>query len=203
MAGPIWVESGPGGYVGVGTNYDVFGWSLSSTYTGVSISFPLVDWTVGGPISGTEGIVYLMNQIGTGTTAANEVATPVTVTGLSATVQNITLFSGLTLGPGNYYLVFAQTTSLSMDLGESASGLTETTGAGVTVLGQGGGTPTGLPPTGFPPDVNVSFNAPESSGNQFSITGDPSGATPEPTTAMMAMAGGAVLLAGLRRKRVR
>ncbi|MGA3015567.1 MAG: PEP-CTERM sorting domain-containing protein [Bryobacteraceae bacterium] len=85
-----------------------------------------------------------------------------------------------------------------MDLGESNSGLTETTGAGVTVFGQGGGTP-----TAFPPDVNVSFSAPESSGNQFSITGNQSGATPEPTTAMMVMAGGAVLLAGLRRKRVR
>jgi hypothetical protein len=52
---------------------DAISWSQTSGYTNVTITMPLEDTTSGGPIGGVEGTVYLMNQVGPGTTAANQV----------------------------------------------------------------------------------------------------------------------------------
>lgn len=74
-------------------------WHQTTTFTNVSISMPLQDNTSGGPISGVQGVAFLTNQIGPGTTAANEVTAPFSVSGLTDSFATINLFSGLTWGP--------------------------------------------------------------------------------------------------------
>ena len=51
----------------------VLAWNQAISYTGVTITMPLVDNTPT-PLSGVQGTVYLTTQIGPGTTAANQVA---------------------------------------------------------------------------------------------------------------------------------
>ena len=203
-AGTLWAESGPYNYTGVGSQEVVYGWSLSTTYTGVTISFHLLDDSLGGPIAGTEGTAYLMNQIGPGATAANEVVAPDAISGLTNSDQNVTLFSGLTLGPGNYYVVLATahllpsptTASLGID---SSNSLTATTGPGVTILGVSGSGDVSA--DSFPPDVGFTLHSPVGSqGAIFSIAATQGSTTPEPGTAVL-LAGAAFVLAAWRRKR--
>jgi PEP-CTERM motif len=199
-AGPIWQESGPVSYGAFGNHETIFGWSLSTTYTGVTISFDLDE----GIPADDQGTVYLTDQFGPGTTTANDIAAPYEVSGLSGGTNVVTLFSGLTLNPGDYYLVFAPA-----DPGEPPGGAmgfdgtyspTQTLGTGVTLLGWGGSAATSG--DGLPPDVSESLNPyPSSESDVFSITGTPSSTTPEPGTGLMFLAGGGVLFAGLRRKR--
>jgi hypothetical protein len=108
-------------------------WNQAALYNNVTITAPLEDNSNGGPIAGIEGTVYLTNQIGPGTTVANLVAPPVTVSGLTNTFTVRTLFTGLTLGPGTYYLTFRSTNSnpLSMSM-EGSSTPVITTGTGIT-----------------------------------------------------------------------
>lgn len=171
--------SGAFGFTGTVT---AAGFSLSTTCTGVTVAAAMADLTNGGPIVGTEGTVYLVNQIGASATAANNVAPPVTITGLAATFAVQTLFTGLTLGPGSYYLVWVPTTSgiyPSMTPGGvHAPG--DTFSAGVTDLGstQFSGTVAGFPPasniTGFStPDnflITVTGTEPQAA-NLVNVTG--------------------------------
>lgn len=139
----------------------VEGWNQNALYNNVTITAPLEDNSSGGPIGGVEGTVYLTNKIGPGTTVANLVAPPVTVSGLTNTFTVRTLFTGLTLGPGNYYLTFRSTNSnpLSMSM-EGSSTPTQTFGPGVTGLGADGQ----ITPDPFPPATAVSLSPP---GNLF------------------------------------
>jgi len=76
-------------------------WTQTGTYTDVSISAYLASAGFDGDGSGT---VYLTNAIGPGTTIANEIS-QISLSGLAtAPVPATNLFSGLTLGPGTYYL---------------------------------------------------------------------------------------------------
>ena len=144
-------------------------WSQSATYTNVSITLPLEDNSVGGPIGGVEGTVYLMNQIGPGTTSANEVVPPVSVSGLTNAFTLRTLFSGLTLPPGNYYVVLASTNSSPLSMSpEGSSTASVTPGTGVTELGTG---VQSFSPAPYPPASDLlPLSAP---GNVFiTVTGD-------------------------------
>src|SRR5579872_3534422 len=69
----------------------VSSWTQTGSYTNVSISAVLG--------SGEAISVYLTNQIGPGTTVANEIATTSITPGSSP--QTETLFSGLSLGAGS------------------------------------------------------------------------------------------------------
>ena len=186
-----------GGYFGQSTMD--FGWSQSSTFTGVTIALPLADLTMGGPISGTEGTVYLTNQIGPGTTAANNVAVPTSVSGLSALFSPTTLFTGLTLGPGNYYLVLVPTvataTSNSMTSeGTSTPPLATTLAPGVADLGLG----VSFSVAAFPPASPLSGPPPVPTNSFITVTG--TAATPEPSTLVLAFTAIAGLL--IRRHRL-
>ena len=76
---------------------------------------------------------WLTNKIGTGTTAANVLAT---TTGTPVVSGNYTAFSGLSLSPGTYFLVLAATHQFN-DVGWSwSSSPTVTTAPGVTFRGQ-------------------------------------------------------------------
>jgi hypothetical protein len=92
------------------------GWSQTGTYTNVSIS---ADVNITGspgdpPVKPTDtGHSFLTTQVGAGTTVANQIASG-TFAGTSDWASNphpnwITLFTGLTLGPGTYYLTLDTT----------------------------------------------------------------------------------------------
>lgn len=76
-------------------------WTQTSTHSQVSISAMLNGSgnTVGGTTAGT---FYLMTQVGPNTTTANELARS---SFSVSTLGMVPLFTGLTLGPGTYYLV--------------------------------------------------------------------------------------------------
>jgi hypothetical protein len=164
------------------------GWNQTATYTNVSITMPLRDSTAGGPIATLEGTVYLMRQVGPGTTAANEVVAPVQVFGLTASFAPRTLFSGLTLAPGNYYLVFVPTTATPPSMTPAGTGSpTVTPGSGVTDLGSGGSGSSAV----FPPatDLNPDIMTPENF--LVTVTGDltaPS-AKPAPSSLILLLTG--------------
>jgi hypothetical protein len=96
-------------------------------------------------------IAYLTNSIGPGTTVANQIATvPVSTTANCSAQTPLTIFTGLTLPPGTYYLLFSNTTNLfawSTDLPA-----TETDGTGVT--GNPDETTLSAPPA-YPPSDNT------------------------------------------------
>ena len=156
-AATIFDVTGPSPFGFANQSVLVTGWRQLATYNSVTITAPLEDNSSGGPIGGVEGVVYLMNHVGPGTTPANEVAPPVSISGLTNTFTTRTLFSGLTLGPGDYYLVFASTNSnpLSMSV-EGSSTPTVTTGAGVTSLGSDGQ----IVAASYPPATPVTLTQP-------------------------------------------
>lgn len=89
----------PGGsYPGLGV-VAASSWSSSRTYTDVAIAAVLR----GGVAQ--QGTAYLMTQVGPGTTSASEIARS---SFLSPSADSpVTLFAGLTLPAGTYYLVLA------------------------------------------------------------------------------------------------
>ncbi len=179
-AANILTVSGSGLLAAAGvTTVNVEGWTLTTGYQNVSITAPLVDATLGGPIAGTEGTVYLVNQVGPGTTAANNVAPPVTITGLTFNFTTQTLWTGLTLPAGTYYVVWvpAHTNSPSMSPG-IANNPTTSAGNGVSSLGI---TETQTAVASFPP-ATAGLQSAIYAGEGFvlSVTGDPAGTPPPP-----------------------
>ncbi|MGO9232117.1 MAG: PEP-CTERM sorting domain-containing protein [Bryobacteraceae bacterium] len=164
----------------------VTAWDQTVPYSGVTITMPLEDNSAGGPIGGVEGTVYLMNQIGPGTTAANQVVAPVNVSGLTAAFTNVTLFSGLTLFPGHYYIVLVPTNASPMSMSPDGTnvGAVVTTGTSVTTLGVG--VPAAL--AAYPPASTVTLNPP---GNLYlNVTGTQLPlATPVPSSLLLTLAG--------------
>lgn len=170
----------------------VQGWNQTTGYAGVDITMPLESL---GSLSGVQGTVYLMNQVGPGTTSANEVAAPVLVMGLTNSFEPVLLFSGLTLGAGNYYIVLVPTTADSSLTSEGTSFPTDIFGSGITDLGSG---QTGAAAAAFPPATSVSTSLP--SNFFITVTGNAS-AVPEPTAFSLTVAGIGALALWRRRFR--
>lgn len=196
----IYDVSGPSPFGFANQTVLVEAWRQNALYNNVTITAPLEDNSNGGPIAGVEGTVYLTNSIGPGTTVANLVAPPVTVSGLTNTFTVRTLFSGLTLGPGTYYLTFRSTNSnpLSMSM-EGSSTPTLTLGAAVSDVG-GDGRINSDP---FPPATPVTLQPP---GNLFvTVTGDlvTNFAIPTFSPSMLIVFGFALALIGLMKFTVR
>lgn len=174
QAATIYGVTGPSPFGFDNQNPVAIGWSQAIGYRNVSLSIPLADLVAGGPIGGTEGTIYLMNRVGPGTTTANEVATPVPISGLSATFTTHVVFSGLDLPAGNYYVVFVstQTGSLSNSM-EGTSSPIKTMAPGVTEIGW----TSGLTPAAYPP-ATAALGDPPGSANVFmTVTGDPAPAS--------------------------
>jgi hypothetical protein len=97
----IIAETGRHAY-GWQARYDEFGvvsWTQTNTYYDVKITAPL--YSVATDDTGT---AYLTRRMGPGTTLADQVATaPVAFPGYQ-NPSEVVLFTGLTLGPGTYYL---------------------------------------------------------------------------------------------------
>lgn len=103
-------SSSPRGYLFLGGQYSnvvATSWTQSGTFAKVTIDALLFS----SDASFRSGTAYLMSAIGPGTTSASEIVAPVEFTApLSSGGQSIpltVLFSGLTLGPGTYYLVIS------------------------------------------------------------------------------------------------
>ena len=131
-AGAVTVYSvtGPlgGGYASDATQELHSAWSQTGSYSNVSISALL------GGMTGVAS-AYLTTTIGPGTTAGDVVAsTMVGWPAVSPDYAFVQIFSGLNLGPGDYYLIIGGTGQ--GDWGK-ASAPTVVTDTGVTALGQG------------------------------------------------------------------
>ena len=173
----------------------VEGWQQAALYNNVTITAPLRDNSSGGPIVGVEGTVYLTNSIGPGTTAANLVAPPVSISGLTASFTTQVLFTGLTLGPGNYFLVFKSTNTNPLSMSMEGSSFPVVT-AGVGIFPRGGGSVVTSDP--FPPASNVTLQPP---GNLFvTVTGDlvTDFSIPALSTWALLILGGVLLVVGLK-----
>ncbi|MGE8317766.1 MAG: hypothetical protein ACN6O3_03410 [Comamonas sp.] len=209
QAATLYNVTGPDPFGFVNQHVMPMAWSQTNTYTNVTISAPLADFSNGGPIGGTEGTVYLVNQIGPGTTAANNVAPPVTVSGLTASFATRQLWTGLTLPPGTYYVVFASANNDPMSMSpQGSSNPVYTLGTGVTSANISG---MSTFDSAFPPASQFGGDGDPFPGNLFlTVTGD-AGPVPAKTAAAVPLLGteGLValgLLVGLvavRRMRVR
>ena len=204
--GTIFQVSGPtttGYSTVVGGTQDetlVSSWSDTGAYSDVSISAVL-----GTGAGGTHVFAYLMNQIGPGTTAlANQIASA-TITPVTG-FETDTLFSGLALSPGTYYLVLTGTfATLPAPNWFQSDTAVVTTDTGVTrgaeeVASLGGGVNTGYVPAstfavqgcGTPASCTVNL--------LVSVTGNSTTAAPEPSSLGLVF-GGALVIRGFLRKR--
>jgi len=152
-------------------------WTQTGTFSGATV-YAEIDPGGNGTTPSTEtGTAYLTTQIGPGTTVADEIAsTSFSVTGLAFDPTDDPLFTGLTLGPGTYYLVLTATGSQPGGWEITSTGITPVTAPGVTDIDlghQGTGT------ASYPPAL--SFSLVNGNPLEFSVTGT-SSATPEPST---------------------
>jgi hypothetical protein len=103
-------------------------WNFSQALSGVNIEIPVTYMSLVKDPEQPQVTVLLMNQIGPGTTAANIVAdTVLNASGNfdpTITVPYLTLFSGLSLGAGNHYLVLYPSNSGSFWQGFAAAPVT-------------------------------------------------------------------------------
>jgi len=144
------------------------GWSLSNTFDNVAITAEIDP----GTDSGGSGTAYLMTQIGPGTTVANQIGTATfTASGPAFTAQLNTLFTGLALGPGNYYLVLSSPDGLGWEAADA--GASVVTAPGVSLLSLNSTYPSG--PAGYAPAGD--FSSPLGNNPEFTVTGSP---VPEP-----------------------
>jgi hypothetical protein len=177
---PVGLDGGDAVALGGGGGVLGQSWSSSNSYVNVNISAALTR----GLCCPTDPIVsviaYLTSQIGPGTTIADQIATAtVPVPGPGPNATYTTLFSGLTLGPGNYFLTLAAADPT--DAGTAAwwydSFARILTDTGVAWLGKYG---TNSPDSSYPPATLFSLQTKDGTGLQ--VTGDPPSNVPEPST---------------------
>jgi hypothetical protein len=171
-------------------------WAQTTTYTGVNIQ-AMLSTTNGSP---APGIAYLTTTLGSG---AADFAPPVafTVPASQTTPAFVTLFAGLTLPTGTYYLTISNATSNNLGWAFVSGGATPTTGAGVTLNGAGqidrqdNAAPN---PSLYSPPASPTFVPAFAGGSNFvllfSASNNPT--TAVPTLSEMALLGLAIVLIG-------
>ena len=185
----------------LGNNPAAISWTLADTWTDVEISLGLYS-ACGGfpePCGGTgvaTGRAFLTDSIGAGTTqSANEIA----ATDLSTSTtgfQTLSVFSGLTLGPGTYYLTHSWGGHVLFDLawtlGDSPAKIGLGVDAGPTYLFLGDFIGGYAPASAFEP---IAFSTPV-----FNISGTRI-AEPVPEPAITVLTTGAIAALLIRRRR--
>jgi hypothetical protein len=167
-------------------------WTQTNTWTGVSVA-AFVNTASAADQGAT---AYLTTQIGPGATSATLVTQDNLTLPVGLSAPELQLFSGLTLGPGTYYLILASTDTTFNEGWFNGNG-SSVTGLGVTSNG---------PPGLF---ANVTLNAaypPASTfsghygvGYAFDVTGTPS-TVPEPKAVTLLVA--LLILGASYRKRL-
>jgi MYXO-CTERM domain-containing protein len=198
---PNTVGNNPTGFA-IGTNinsgneqYFAVGWTQNQSYTDVAITALL---------SGSfRGEARLTTAIGSGTTAADQVAAGLFMLDLDTDERtDIPLLSGLTLGPGTYFL------TLEPGVGSSGNWWNEfdqsfVLDSGVSFEGLYQAATPGIDPAFIPAsDFGLFFS---SLSFTFAVTGEVATAVPEPATAQI-LAGtlaGLGALGWMRRRRPR
>lgn len=170
------------------------GWSQTGSYTNVTIRMALKD--VGTVPEGGSVQAFLTNQVGAGTTqATNELLAPVTVSFSAGHDGMLTLFTGLSLGPGSYYVTMTRSPNevTSAGVGEVLipSPVLDT---GVSILGYG--IAIGAPSANIP-DMMTDWTF---SAWAFDVTGDPVvDGVPEPSSLLL-LGSGLAAMVYLRRQ---
>jgi hypothetical protein len=115
------------------------GWHQDVNVSDLSITVPLASFSVGPADQGINA--FLTNSIGPGTTVANQIAS--TYLPLASTrfpLTNYTLFSGLNLSPGDYYLTLAGTAVMGPGWGVNPTDTLAGSTPGFTFLSEGAST---------------------------------------------------------------
>jgi len=179
MFGEIIVSDTAGGTSGSSSAFQVVSWTQTGTFNNVSIEAQLKS---GLPTLST-GTAYLSNNIGTGAGSGNLLDTFAVSTNNNADGVLIPLFSGLTLGPGTYYLSLLGNGGLYwIEAGSPVQTLNGAT-QGPDLISTG--------PIGTPA-ISTGFNLSTTGHLLFQVTGDPavtSTGTPEPSMIAFLCAG--------------
>ena len=160
-------------------------WTSTTAFSNVTISLSL------GSSGTASATAYLTTQIGLGTTLANELASTIFNFPLSDT-PSFTIFTGLTLPAGTYYLTLGGLTSGAVGAGlwDGTPSPSVATDSGVTRNFDD-----------YPFAHTASYLPANISGNttlnlKYSVAGT---AVPEPTTTLMLILGGCFLVLARRR----
>jgi hypothetical protein len=171
-------------------SYYAASWTATGAYTNVSIAATLTANAAAYPVT-----AYLTTAIGPSETVADQIATS-TVSISGAGLEQYTFFSGLSLGPGTYYLVLDSDAGFGVAFWSRVpSGIgphTITTASGVTYNDdyEADFYSTGVDELN-PPDSP--FQAEGDLGLNFQVTGDTVSPVPEPSSiglVLIGMAGG-------------
>ena len=149
-------------------------WTQTGTYTSVTIQATLESCE--GPATGT---AYLTMN---GTAMANQIAINSTLS-TSSSDAVVTLFSGLTLGPGTYFLTISPGANECNELWQNISGTPSVvTGSGVSA-GSSGAVGSGHTVAAYPPQSVLV----DSGSFLFTVTGTPATTptTPAPPTLVL------------------
>jgi hypothetical protein len=163
-------------------------WTQTGTFSGVTIQAELF-----GTSSGTAtGNAYLMTQVGSGTTSSQQIGATSSISVSNTSPSLVTMFSNLTLGPGAYYVVVANTSEGQSQLAWAGYCCTLTTevGPGVTVPDRSDGYATTI--AAYPP-ASSNFST-KTNAYFFSATGILGAVSPVPTLSTWAMLATALLL---------
>jgi hypothetical protein len=184
-------------------------WSQTTTYSGVTIT-ALLSTTDSNPAPGT---AYLSTSLGPG--AVNFVApASFIVPATQNTPGPVTLFSGLTLPPGTYFLTISNATSNNLGWAFVSGGATPATGPGVTLNGAGQiDRQDNAAPSFYSPPASPAFVPASAGGSNFVLlfsafgnlttTGVPSLSAPVLLgLAIVLIGSGLVLAGGMRRDRL-
>jgi hypothetical protein len=175
--------------------FELQGWTQPQTYDDVSISVALFSWTPGATFDIT---AYLTNGIGPSAPSFALATTSFSGETPDSNAQNFLLFSGLTLGPGTYYLILSSTDNTAAEPGalwptECFSNCGSTLAPGIVLLSQGFVNESfGIENTEYPPDSTFMTS---SQPLNLTVTDDPQAfSMPEPATLPAAIIGMAGLL---------
>ena len=165
------------------------GFSLDQTYTNLNVEAML-----GATATFPAGHAFLMRAIGTNATAADEIQSRILNFPLTPNLQNgafQSLFSGLTLDAGTYYLVVETPVANAADIIGYFLGATVNTAPGISFTGNFAR----VPAAAYAPASN--FAAYTTANYRIRVSGDP--AVPEPAT--LALTAAAFLALGLYKRR--
>jgi len=173
-------------------------WTQANTYDDVSIS----GFFAGVGLAGGAGTVYLMDQIGPGTTTSNEIAST-TISAAFGQTSSTLLFSGLTLGSGTYYLVLQSDNASNGTAGQGGiawavpDAFTDTTAPGASIG-------SGFVVFSSAPYAPASDITPISSLDfALSVSGTSAAAVPEPSSLVLIGTGVLSMFGPIRRKLLR
>jgi hypothetical protein len=195
-ASPLYINSGSFGAV-MGNSPAAVSWTQSDTWFDVEIAVEVNNFCGDFPAwcgntTNASADVYLTNAIGPGTTKElNEIASRELTSSVGG-FQTLTAFSGLTLPPGTYYLVYSHGGSLTLGWVIGGVPLDTQLGPGVTR----GQTFVNVGPTSAYEPASIALE-PTPSDMLFSVTGEVA-AVPEP--ASLSLVGAGALLLVIRRR---